>query len=85
VRVGRLIGFGTWCFPIFFKWIKFVAMHHCRKFFNPLQELFAALQQKDEKPCFLIKNKGLEVYINSFNSTFKALFKEIIEQKSTQK
>jgi hypothetical protein len=60
-------------------------MHHCRKFFNLLQELFAALQQKDKKPCFLIKNKGLKIYINPFLGAYKALLKEIMEQKSMQK
>jgi hypothetical protein len=34
-------------------------MHHCKKFFVALQELFAATQQKDQKPHFLIKNSGL--------------------------
>jgi hypothetical protein len=34
-------------------------MHHCKKFFNALQGLFAAMQQKDQKPHFLIENKGL--------------------------
>jgi hypothetical protein len=34
-------------------------MHHCKKFFVALQELFAATQQKGQKPHFLIKNRGL--------------------------
>jgi hypothetical protein len=34
-------------------------MHHCKKNFGALQELFAATQQKDQKPHFLIKNRGL--------------------------
>jgi hypothetical protein len=34
-------------------------MHHCKKFFIALQELFAAMQQKAQKPHFLIKNRGL--------------------------
>jgi hypothetical protein len=35
-------------------------MHHCKKFFIALQELFAATQQKGKKPHFLIKNRGLQ-------------------------
>ena len=34
-------------------------MHHCRKFCIALQELFAAMQQKDRKPHYLIKIRGL--------------------------
>jgi hypothetical protein len=34
-------------------------MHHCKKFFIALQEFFAAMQQRDQKPHFLIENKGL--------------------------
>jgi hypothetical protein len=36
-------------------------MHHCKKFFIALQELFAATQQKEQKPHYLIKNRGLWV------------------------
>jgi hypothetical protein len=35
-------------------------MHHCKKFFVAPQELFAAMQQKDQKPSFFIKNRGLK-------------------------
>jgi hypothetical protein len=34
-------------------------MHHYKKFFIALQELFAAMQQKYRKPHYLIKNRGL--------------------------
>jgi hypothetical protein len=34
-------------------------MHHCKKFFIALQALFAAMQQKVQKPHFLIKNSRL--------------------------
>jgi hypothetical protein len=36
-------------------------MHHCKKFFIALQDLFAAMQQKSQKPHFLIKNSRLRV------------------------
>jgi hypothetical protein len=39
--------------------MKFIAMHHCKKFFVAPQDLFAAMQQKGQKPYFLIKNRGL--------------------------
>jgi hypothetical protein len=39
--------------------MKFIAMHHCKKFFVASQDLFAAMQQKDQKPHFLIRNRGL--------------------------
>jgi hypothetical protein len=34
-------------------------MHQSKKFFVPLQVLFAAMQQINQKPSFLIKNRGL--------------------------
>jgi hypothetical protein len=46
-------------FLSFFKLIKFIAMHHYKKFFIALQELFAAMQQYIRKPYFLIQNRGL--------------------------
>jgi hypothetical protein len=38
-------------------------MHHCKKFYVAMQQLFAATQQKDQNPYFLIKNRGLRKYI----------------------
>jgi len=38
-------------------------MHHCKKFFVALQDLFAAMQQKYQKPHYLIKNMGLRAKI----------------------
>jgi hypothetical protein len=55
VRVDRLIDSGTWWFPNFYKIDKCVAMHHSKKFFIAVQELFAAMQQKGLKPHLLIK------------------------------
>jgi hypothetical protein len=47
-------------FPNFYKIDKkCIAMHHSKKFFIALQGLFAATQQKHQKPPFLIKNRGL--------------------------
>jgi hypothetical protein len=61
VSFGRLIDSGTWRFPNFLKLIKFIAMHHCKKIIIAVQDLFAATQQKDQKPLFLIKNRGLGI------------------------
>jgi hypothetical protein len=36
-------------------------MHHSKKFFIAVQDLFAATQQKDQKPHLLIKNRGLSI------------------------
>jgi hypothetical protein len=38
-------------------------MHHCKKFYVAMQQLFAATQQKGQNPYFLIKNRGLRKYI----------------------
>jgi len=47
-------------FPNFYKIDKkCIAMHHSKKFFIALQGLFAATQQKHQKPPFLIKKRGL--------------------------
>jgi len=47
-------------FPNFYKIDKkCIAMHHSKKFFIAVQDLFAAMQQKYQKPLFLIKNRGL--------------------------
>jgi len=48
-------------FPNFYKIDKCIAMHHSKKFFIAVQELFAATQQKYQKPLFLIKNRGLSI------------------------
>jgi hypothetical protein len=36
-------------------------MHHSKKFFIAAQDLFAATQQKHQKPLFSIKNRGLSI------------------------
>jgi hypothetical protein len=46
-------------FPNLVICLNFIAMHHCKKFFVALQELFAATQQINQKPLYLIKNRGL--------------------------
>jgi hypothetical protein len=61
VSFGRLIDSGTWCFPNFYKINKCIAMHHSKKFFIAAQDLFAATQQKHQKPLFSIKNRGLSI------------------------
>jgi hypothetical protein len=40
--------------------MKFIAMLHYKKFFVALQELFAAMQQIEKAPTYLIKNRRLK-------------------------
>jgi len=45
-------------------------MHHCKKFFVALQDLFAATQQISQKPHFYSKNRGLRAQIIGLTGVF---------------